>query len=143
MPRNVRHKGGITSSRCDVSKLVSPKGMVYDSDTGKAVRELRKKRKEESMAMSVELTYTPGLVDTDLNAKLLKVANEIAKKGVGINLRTRPKNAPAPSPIYTNGRCAGMCDGDCYAIDCPQLLDGEPDKTGRHCPLDRSGDEED
>ena len=30
---------------------------------------------------------------------------------------------------------AGM-DGDCEWKDCPQLRDGEPGKSGRHCPLD-------
>ena len=27
-------------------------------------------------------------------------------------------------------------DGDCVWADCPQNRDGEPAKTGRHCPLD-------
>jgi len=29
---------------------------------------------------------------------------------------------------------AGM-DGECYWIGCPQLRDGEPEKSGRSCPL--------
>lgn len=34
-------------------------------------------------------------------------------------------------------RChASMSDGECDAPTCPQLRDGEPEKTGRHCPLD-------
>lgn len=34
-------------------------------------------------------------------------------------------------------RChAAMSDGECYAATCPQLRDGEPTKTGRHCPID-------
>ena len=33
-------------------------------------------------------------------------------------------------------------DGDCDWSGCPQLRDGEPRKNGRHCPLDRSPDEE-
>jgi len=28
------------------------------------------------------------------------------------------------------------CDGDCTWAECPQLRDGEPAKTGRHCPRD-------
>lgn len=27
-------------------------------------------------------------------------------------------------------------DGYCCWIGCPQIRDGEPKKTGRHCPLD-------
>lgn len=32
--------------------------------------------------------------------------------------------------------CAAGKDGDCTHSQCPQLRDGEPKATGRHCPLD-------
>ena len=32
--------------------------------------------------------------------------------------------------------CRAGKDGDCTWKQCPQLSDGEPRKTGRHCPLD-------
>jgi len=32
--------------------------------------------------------------------------------------------------------CHADRDGDCTWEGCPQLRDGEPEKTGRHCPLD-------
>lgn len=34
--------------------------------------------------------------------------------------------------------CRSQRDGDCDCdwVDCPQLKDGEPRKSGRHCPLD-------
>jgi hypothetical protein len=32
--------------------------------------------------------------------------------------------------------CHADTDGDCTWEGCPQLRDGEPEKTGRHCPLD-------
>ncbi len=32
--------------------------------------------------------------------------------------------------------CHSDRDGDCVHKDCPQLKDGEPKLTGRHCPLD-------
>jgi len=35
-----------------------------------------------------------------------------------------------------NGCHAGK-DGDCIHAACPQLRDGEPHATGRHCPLDK------
>ena len=37
--------------------------------------------------------------------------------------------------------CQSDCDGHCEWSHCPQLRDGEPDKTGRHCPLDHRGEE--
>jgi len=33
-------------------------------------------------------------------------------------------------------RCAAGRDGECGHAQCPQLRDGEPAKSGRHCPLD-------
>lgn len=35
------------------------------------------------------------------------------------------------------GECHGHRDGDCIWEHCPQLRDGEPMKTGRHCPIDK------
>ena len=33
-------------------------------------------------------------------------------------------------------RCHANNDGECSSANCPQLLDGEPARSGRHCPLD-------
>jgi hypothetical protein len=38
-------------------------------------------------------------------------------------------------------RCQGASDGECFWQQCPQLRDGEPEKTGRHCPLDNREDD--
>jgi protein gp37 len=41
-------------------------------------------------------------------------------------------------------RCHANRDGDCRAKSCPQLRDGEPLRSGRHCPIDTWGiDDED
>ena len=34
-------------------------------------------------------------------------------------------------------RCHADRDGECNDARCPQLRDGEPHKSGRHCPLDK------
>jgi protein gp37 len=39
-------------------------------------------------------------------------------------------------------RCHAARDGECMADSCPQLRDGEPHRSGRHCPLDDWGDGE-
>lgn len=33
-------------------------------------------------------------------------------------------------------RCAAASDGECWHSQCPQIQDGEPQRSGRHCPLD-------
>lgn len=38
--------------------------------------------------------------------------------------------------------CHADGDGECDWEDCPQLRDGEPRKSGRHCPYDNWGEEE-
>jgi hypothetical protein len=40
-----------------------------------------------------------------------------------------------------DGQCQADRDGDCNWIRCPQMLDVEPAKSGRHCPLDIEGAE--
>lgn len=39
-------------------------------------------------------------------------------------------------PIYKLIRCHSGEDGECNWSECPQNRDNEPEKTGRHCPLD-------
>lgn len=41
-----------------------------------------------------------------------------------------------PAPERPLVRCAAGRDGECFHSQCPQLRDGEPVKSGRHCPLD-------
>ena len=36
-----------------------------------------------------------------------------------------------------DNHCHSFQDGDCVWEKCPQLRDGEPEKSGRHCPLDK------
>lgn len=51
---------------------------------------------------------------------------------------------PMPAPAVTElERCAAHKDGDCTDTRCPQNRDGEPMKTGRHCPLDTWEDDPD
>ena len=38
------------------------------------------------------------------------------------------------------GGCRSHQDGDCTWSKCPQNKDGEPNKSGRHCPLDDRGE---
>ena len=38
--------------------------------------------------------------------------------------------------LADEGHCMADCDGDCTWSGCPQLRDGEPAATNRHCPRD-------
>ena len=37
--------------------------------------------------------------------------------------------------------CQAGTDGECNHPNCPQVIDGEPEKTGRHCPLPHWSDD--
>lgn len=39
-----------------------------------------------------------------------------------------------------NAYCHADRDGDCSWQHCPQLRDDEPNKSGRHCPIDNRED---
>lgn len=56
------------------------------------------------------------------------------------NKRCKRCGNPRPARKLTEERCHADRDGDCVWSGCPQLRDGEPQKTGRHCPLDHPSD---
>ena len=50
-----------------------------------------------------------------------------------------PVDDPAHQYYYDKGtRCRASEDGDCDWPECPQILDDEPHRSGRHCPLDNA-----
>lgn len=53
-----------------------------------------------------------------------------------------PATAAQSSTDHPLTRCAAGRDGECAHAQCPQLRDGEPAKTGRHCPLDNDSNED-
>ena len=54
--------------------------------------------------------------------------------------RDRAAITPYQRQLIADGHCMADDDGDCGWMkaewECPQLRDGEPKKTGRHCPRD-------
>lgn len=73
---------------------------------------------------------------TPFETKVLKRINRpesyrlLAGNGMGANSATEQT------------RCHADIDGDCEWSGCPQLRDGEPDKSHRSCPLANWGDDE-
>lgn len=55
-------------------------------------------------------------------------------------LPATPANIQWPGPDYPH--CQAGSDGECFWPHCPQIRDGEPEKTGRHCPIDNLRDED-
>lgn len=57
-------------------------------------------------------------------------------------VKIAPENPAATTPVKPARQlvhCAAARDGECAHERCPQLRDGEPAKSGRHCPLDNRG----
>jgi hypothetical protein len=50
-----------------------------------------------------------------------------------------PEQAKVERPLTG---CAADRDGECSHSQCPQLRDGEPVRSGRHCPLDSRDEDE-
>ena len=70
--------------------------------------------------------------------------SEMKKNPIDANCAAVDDQPPTPGPgilarrllIDSVERCHSDRDGDCVHANCPQLRDGEPRKSGRHCPLD-------
>lgn len=56
---------------------------------------------------------------------------------------TPPIAAPAAPEVRALQRCAAARDGECNHAQCPQLRDGEPENSGRHCPIDNWDEDDD
>ena len=63
-------------------------------------------------------------------------ANNAARPAMLRAFDADPRNAH----LLGKGCHAGW-DGECNWNECPQERDGEPEKSGRHCPLDRREEE--
>ncbi len=59
------------------------------------------------------------------------------KMRAALDQARRSVNLPLlPWAVWESGYCHAHKDGDCTDSECPQNRDGEPGKTGRHCPID-------
>lgn len=66
-----------------------------------------------------------------------RIVREIIDSAARDMERALPSHAGQPEL-----RCHAARDGECYWTVCPQIRDGEPSATGRHCPLDIHDDDE-
>lgn len=57
-------------------------------------------------------------------------------------MATPPSSEKDGATTLSLTSCAAGRDGECGHAQCPQLLEGEPRATGRHCPLDIVEDDE-
>lgn len=72
----------------------------------------------------------PSVTKAAAIAKVLK----LSPRSIFAAATTAVTVPPMVAPPLT--RCAAGRDGECINHQCPQLRDGEPRSTGRHCPLD-------
>jgi hypothetical protein len=107
---------------------------LYDADTVlRLLADERRKALGEATQIAEETDYSPSYEQRD--GFIRSTRRHIAARIRALIDRKEP------TPITTQKkralkRCAAARDGDCSHIDCPQLRDGEPVKSGRHCPLD-------
>ena len=84
---------------------------------------------------------------TDFNGpgprtRVLITARIESRSQSGVSFRVTPALRNTTSDAWIDAdwfeveRCHADRDGDCKHATCPQLRDGEPAATGRHCPLD-------
>jgi CYTH domain-containing protein len=98
-------------------------------------------RNEDLLGKATALRGTPGfsaLVEAWERARdVLPKPPPSEKELARLKVRDEVRAQFPPETV-----CHSDCDGDCTWKDCPQLRDGEPAKSGRHCPLDRRGEDD-
>jgi hypothetical protein len=80
--------------------------------------------------MSTKALTLPDELLAEWDAKDL-IAELVARGAVVIEI---PSNL-LPVELQAYRRCQAHKDGECTWALCPQIRDGEPKKSGRHCPL--------
>jgi hypothetical protein len=96
-----------------------------------AIKELRA-RNAHLEAENEKLQNTLGIVQQSDTELLTRMASSSIDPTLPV---------PLPTVSVDNGRCHGASDGECIWHHCPQLRDGEPKRSGRHCPYDILGDD--
>lgn len=90
-------------------------------------------RAENRDEWSPRLILEPELAEAEFERAEARLRSAIRE------LRARHAVLAAPEQSGRRTTCGAGMDGECYADGCVQILDGEPDATGRFCPLP-SGD---
>lgn len=96
------------------------------------------------MTIPARVSHVVRNASTTEPATYLAILRRVEREPVG---DTEPAPAPAATAVEAGSRslrvfygiasgCHSDSDGDCAWVNCPQARDGEPQKTGRHCPLD-------
>lgn len=66
----------------------------------------------------------------------IEYRDDVPRKHVNCRCAIVPLEGNPGEPAKEE-HCHADSDGDCVWEHCPQLRDGEPAASGRHCPLDR------
>jgi hypothetical protein len=94
---------------------------------------------------TAETAFEHGLnVKTEVGNVSVKLGKGNLRAAIDAALAQAGKEKPVAWYEKPLTRCAASRgDGECFHTQCPQLRDGEPKKSGRHCPLDtrEDGDE--
>ena len=129
---------------------------IKELETAEAERDALKDKLAEAEKVLREILETPYYEETcrlienflsTLPEKESSASVDAACKGSQRILQESPSTGREGNSIREyyglDGDCRSGGDGDCVWKHCPQLRDGEPKKSGRHCPLDnRHSDKE-
>jgi len=100
---------------------------------------MRTKRDEDKLSSVLRIGLRPA--DRELIGRAVKMSGgrgELSDFGRAAILKE------ATAVLSISGaypHCHAGRDGECCWPYCPQLRDGEPEATGRHCPLDHEDEE--
>jgi hypothetical protein len=92
-----------------------------------------------SLQTEVERLRTERAALAQENARLINEVGELHAKLAAPSVDMTP--GMQPRAMRESAGCHAGTDGDCYWSECPQIMDGEPHKSGRSCPLCNSADD--
>jgi uncharacterized protein (DUF1778 family) len=107
-----------------------------------AVRISMRPAERELVDRAVELSGGRGELSDFGRTAILEKAKQVVLSDVANEaMRAMDRQAVALLNHGLSPFCHAGRDGDCDWPECPQIREGEPEATGRHCPLDHGSEE--
>lgn len=76
-------------------------------------------------------------IDVSASSEIIRVIDTILElEANGQDSEISNCNIPQVGDSAELTRCKAGRDGECFHKLCPQIKDGEPERSGRHCPID-------
>lgn len=130
-------------SECQNCGAIGPKAYLgateidYGDDKARNAWNMRPAAQQSVSPVAVAIVRHLETAFVDGKRAMAFLSDESLPDGTKLGVITDTAQSISPVAASTPiQRCAASSDGECSHLRCSQIRDGEPYRTGRHCPID-------